>query len=273
MIQIHDKSLNYMDNCGKIGTEQSGVSAPLMPLTKDLHRRQSMASDDCIIAPAPGIKKPRGYSLTKVTVGEKFHRLTVVSGPFKGRRNRTVFRCACDCGQMRDVPPASLITGKYRSCGCLKSDTARKRAVDRNYRHGEGKGNDRSPEYVAWYSMKQRCNNPAHAAYAGYGGRGITIYPDWNESFQDFLRDVGRRPTPHHSIDRIDNNRGYEPGNVRWATRVEQCANRRSTVLITINGETRIISEWVRHFKVDSRRLNRLLRRMSPEDVAAVLSK
>jgi hypothetical protein len=83
------------------------------------------------------------------------------------------------------------------------------------------------PEYAVWQAMKDRCLNPNHAAYHNYGGRGIKICPEWQHSFAAFLRDVGPRPSPDLSIDRIDNDGNYEPGNVRWATRSEQTRNQR----------------------------------------------
>lgn len=93
-------------------------------------------------------------------------------------------------------------------------------------RHGESSRTHRSPEYTAWQNMRARCLRPAHPKYADYGGRGITIDPRW-DSFEAFLADIGRRPGPDYSLDRIDNDGCYGPGNLRWATRPEQQRNRR----------------------------------------------
>ncbi len=99
-------------------------------------------------------------------------------------------------------------------------------------------------EYYSWVQMKTRCLNPRDKAYARYGGRGIKVCARWQKSYVDFVADVGRRPTPEHSLDRIDNNGNYEPGNCRWATSKEQCRNRRSNIVLEFNGQKRTIAEW-----------------------------
>lgn len=95
----------------------------------------------------------------------------------------------------------------------------------------------RSPEFLAWKGMIARCHNPKYAAYADYGGRGIAVCPEWRASFEAFLHHAGRKPSPALELDRIDNDRGYEPGNVRWTTRSENDRNRRSTTWVTYRGE------------------------------------
>lgn len=115
-------------------------------------------------------------------------------------------------------------------------------------RHGESN----TPEYRAWQTMRQRCHNPAHAAFPRYGGRGIQVCERWLHSLANFIADVGRKPSPRHELDRIDNDRGYAPGNCRWCTRSENDRNRRSTVWVTFDGQRRRFADLVDEFGVPS---------------------
>jgi len=99
-------------------------------------------------------------------------------------------------------------------------------------------------EYSLWLGMKQRCMNPKHKNFEDYGGRGITVCAKWVESFEAFLNDMGVRPSNGLTLERIDNNKPYEPGNVRWATRLEQAQNQRTSKSYTVDGVTKTIREW-----------------------------
>jgi hypothetical protein len=114
----------------------------------------------------------------------------------------------------------------------------------RRYRHGHKWAGGCSHEYAVWSGMRARCTNPAGPNYAKYGGRGISVCTRWMEDFVHFLGDMGRAPTPQHSIERIDNDGNYEPDNCRWATAKEQANNRRSSRYLTFNGETATLSQW-----------------------------
>ncbi len=102
------------------------------------------------------------------------------------------------------------------------------------------------PEYKSYTAMMYRCYRPGNPSYESYGGSGVVVCEGWRESFANFLEDMGRKPSPSHSIERIDGNKGYGPQNCRWATKAEQAANRSSSVFIESGGERMCVSEWAR---------------------------
>jgi hypothetical protein len=105
-------------------------------------------------------------------------------------------------------------------------------------------GKSYSREYQAWKAIKARCNNPKSKPYKGYGGRGIKLHEPWNQSFQSFFDYIGERPSKKHSIERINNNGNYEPGNVIWSIQKQQSNNRRSNKIISYKGESMTMSQW-----------------------------
>lgn len=153
-----------------------------------------------------------------------------------GRKSYVV--CECRCGSVIVTWSGALKNGNTQSCGCRRLD----RITEVSTKHGSS----HTSEYKTWTHIKQRCLNPNDHAYRNYGGRGITICDRWRDSVDAFLADMGKKPTPKHSIDRIDNNLGYSPGNCRWATNTEQTNNQRSNVVISLYGMSMTASQWSR---------------------------
>lgn len=190
-------------------------------------------------------------------IGATFGFMTLVRvSETRGDGNRVYGIFRCECGQQIDVAIGRVIGGTRQHCGCKANRTP-------GLKHGKRE----SVEYSSWISMKRRCLDPGHKDYPRYGGAGVTVHPKWVSSFEDFYEHIGARPKGT-TLDRKDTLRGYEPGNVRWATPSEQLRNRRISKLWHIKGTTfdtladaaahhgvhfATVSDWVRG-KFDRRR-------------------
>jgi len=173
--------------------------------------------------------------------GNKYSRLTAVKfSHTKEYRNYWVF--SCECGLEKIINMWKVTSGNTKSCGCLVAEIARKNFST----HQKSK----TAEYRAWAKIKERCYSDCRGDIAKYyKSAGITMCQQWRDSFENFLEDMGLRPSPKHSIDRIDVNGNYEPGNCRWATMEQQANNKRRTIFVEVNGEKLPLMLAVRKYK------------------------
>lgn len=166
--------------------------------------------------------------------GQRFGKLVVDC--YAGSSRGALWACICDCGKTTVAKGNNLRSGNTTSCGCVK----RASIASVNFSHGK----TGTPEYRIWNGIIDRCCNPNCPAYPDYGGRGITICNEWRHDFAAFLAYVGTRPSSKHTIDRINNDLGYAPGNVRWATKIVQARNTRANRFITYGSRTLTLAEW-----------------------------
>lgn len=174
-------------------------------------------------------------------IGQKFERLIVSKSCGIDSRGNHTWECVCGCGKTTVATATSLIQGKKKSCGCYTRDMT----IARNLVHGFAK----TPEYTAWCHMRRRCL-PAYNRHYDYFDRGIRVCPEWDDlktgflTFLEYLTTtIGLRPSSKHSLDRIDNDGSYEPGNVRWATAKEQNANQRPRLRIEQYSDATFLAE------------------------------
>ena len=177
-------------------------------------------------------------------IGKKSGRLTVIEKAVT-RNQKSYWLCLCECGNKVEVIGSNINNGNTQSCGCLQKE----RTSKAKFKHGLTS----TPEYYAWVNMKTRCYNETVEDYPDYGGRGIIVCDRWlgDKGFENFLSDMGKKPSPGHSVDRINTNGIYEKDNCRWGTEEQQVRNKRNNVWIECNGIKMILSDWARYFGVD----------------------
>lgn len=176
-------------------------------------------------------------------IGEKFGRALLLRITGRPVASRAIGLIRCDCGTEKEVLCAALFSGATQSCGCLGEERRRAAAVTHGLTH--------SQIYNTWRGMKSRCRNPNSQGYHHYGGRGIKVCERWNNSFENFLEDMGPSHIPDYEIERVDNDGDYEPGNCIWATRKIQNNNRRDNHILTYNGVSKTKSEWADELNIN----------------------
>lgn len=173
-------------------------------------------------------------------IGKRYGRLTVLR--FHGYRKLSIgrmkqYECVCDCGAKGVFNITPLRHRTTTSCGCFH----RQQTAKINLTHGMA---NRSAEYRAWKAIKGRCTNQNLPEWANYGGRGILVCSRWANSFENFLKDMGPRPSSQHSINRIDNDGPYSPENCNWATYTEQARNKRCNRVLSLDDRSMTLAEW-----------------------------
>lgn len=175
--------------------------------------------------------------------GMRFGRLVVLNKSRQTKKDgKPMWDCLCDCGKFKTARGATLRNGRTTSCGCYATEVRRETQKQNFYRHG--KSTDMA--YGSWAGMMHRCYDPENSAWPYYGARGIKVCGRWRDSFDAFLEDMGPRPSRKHTIDRVNNDGDYTPGNCRWATKRQQAQNRSNNVLIKWDDEVHCASEWAR---------------------------
>jgi len=186
----------------------------------------------------------------KDLTGKTFNYLTVLK---LAQTKPVLWLCRCECGVEKFIDTSNLVRGSTKSCGCMKAQLV-SRATSTHRESG-------TAEYRTWVSMRSRCKYPSVNGYKNYGGRGITVSPEWMHDYPQFLKDMGRKPSKEYSIERKDTDGNYERDNCFWATPREQNRNKRMNRVLEFNGESMIITDWAEKIGVSVQTLSQRLTR------------
>lgn len=229
--RVADKRRRWNVSCPSCGWASQRRFVKCRCVECDAEPLNSHAVGLCLVCFGALYARPPKALVAQPTIGRVFGLLTVIEKPFRLPGRQAAAKCRCACGSEVVTRTARLIAGTSVSCGCAN-------------RHLDSVHSDITKEYMAWRGIIDRCTRITDPAWRNYGGRGIKVCAAWRASYTTFLGDVGRAPSPEHSIDRINNDGDYEPGNVRWATKRQQMFNRRNTRKLTVGGETKNLAEW-----------------------------
>lgn len=197
------------------------------------------------------VKSPKIKNLS----GIKFGKLLVIQFSHIDKNYVRHWDCICECGARKTVSGSHLQRLHTKSCGCISN------ALKPTFKHGHHPKSGASPEYISWQAMKSRVFNQKKSRFDRYGGRGIKCCERWVSSFENFLQDMGLKPSPMHTLDRINNDGDYCPENCRWATKKQQARSRCSSRIIQHNGESKTLAEWAETAGMDLRSLWQRLKR------------
>lgn len=179
----------------------------------------------------------------KDRTGERFGRLVIIEFTGKDGWGKPKWKVRCDCGKQKNVSYSNLRSGQINSCGCLR----RELVIAKNLKHGMAK----TKTYRCWSAMINRCRNQSQDQWEMYGGSGIEVCRQWQDSFEFFLEDMGECPPGDFSIDRINNSKGYYKENCRWADRATQRRNQSSRLrLLELHGKTQCLTDWAREYGI-----------------------
>jgi len=192
----------------------------------------------------------------------KFGRLIVIARAGTDKEGHSKWSCRCRCGKIVEIIGKSLRSGHTQSCGCRNKEIITK--------HGHSRNPD-TPEYRIWIGMKTRCYQKSCSWYHRYGGRGIRVCTRWLNSFENFLLDVGKRPSKKHTIERKKNNRDYSPDNCCWATPEEQSNNQERTIRVTVNGITKPLTWWCKDTHINRQTAYARIKRGVPGHLAVTV--
>lgn len=205
----------------------------------------------------------------KDITGIRFGKLVAIGPSDKSVDRHIIWECACDCGTICFVSGTSLRRGLTISCGCYMSEVVSKNNTEYKTTHNLS----RSRPYNTWKQLFQRCYNKKHKSFKDYGGRGISVCERWND-FSLFWEDMKENYSDTLTIDRIDNNGNYCKENCRWTTQTEQSKNKRDNVYIEINGETKILNDWIKYYNINmSTYYKRIKSGMSPQEALTKIGK
>lgn len=180
-----------------------------------------------------------------VMIGQRFGKLTVLELTNEIKCSQKTYLCLCDCGNKKIVIKGNLKKGNSTSCGCSRAKTCSARMALLNLRHGETD----TKLWRSWKGIVERTTSVKSSHYPRYGAVGIGIFKDWLK-YENFANYIGQPPSEKHSVDRIDNSKGYEPNNVRWATAKEQAHNRKTNIFVDVDGNKMILSDAAKLLKI-----------------------